>query len=41
MDTFNLYLEKYCFKHQITPEEAMKHILVQEVKAMYEEDSRN
>ena len=41
MDKFDLYLEKYCFKHEITPEEAMKHKQVQEVKAMYEEDSRN
>jgi len=36
---FNDFLKKYCFKHQIQPEEAKEHKLVQEVKKMYEEDN--
>lgn len=30
------YLDKYCRKHMITPEEASKHKLIQDVKEYYE-----
>ena len=33
-----IYIEKYCSKHNISPEEAIKHKLVQEVKKFYEEN---
>lgn len=36
-DDFEIYLEKYCVKHGITPEEAKKHRMIQDVKAYYEE----
>ena len=32
-----IYIEKYRIKHNISPEEAIKHKLVQEVKKFYEE----
>lgn len=31
------YVERYCQKHRITPEEAKEHKLVQEVKSYYDE----
>lgn len=35
---FEAYVERYCRKHKITPEEAKEHAMVREVKAYYEED---
>lgn len=32
----DIYIEKYCKKHKITPEEARKHQLVRDVAAYYE-----
>ena len=32
---FNAYLDKYCTKHKILPEVAVKHILVQVTYDMY------
>lgn len=37
---FDIYLEKYCRKHKLTPEEAKKHKIVQDVKAYYDEQER-
>ena len=34
---FDLYVQRYCVKHEIAPEEAIKHRLVQEVKTYYDE----
>ncbi len=34
---FDIYLNKYCTSYHLSPEEAIKHRLVQEVKAYYEE----
>lgn len=36
-DDFELFLEKYCKKHKLTPEEAKTHLLVRDVEAYYEE----
>lgn len=33
---FEEYLEKYCIKHSITPEEAQDHLIIQLVKQQYE-----
>ena len=33
---FEIYLEKYCQKHEITPEEALKHKMIQLVMSCYE-----
>lgn len=33
---FDIYLEKYCKERGISKEEALKHKIVQEVKAYYE-----
>ena len=33
---FEEYLEKYCTKHKLSPEEAQKHLVVQLVKQQYE-----
>lgn len=33
---YESYLERYCKSHNLTPEEAEKHKLVQEVKQYYE-----
>ena len=35
---FDIYLKKYCGKHQISPEEAIQHALVKLVKKYYEEE---
>lgn len=35
---FNAYVERYCKKHQITPEEAKEHLLVKEVRKYYESE---
>lgn len=35
---FEKYLEGYCRKYKITPEEAQKHQLVQDVKKYYIEE---
>lgn len=35
---FNEYVEKYCRTYNLTPEEAKRHRLVQEVKKSYEEE---
>lgn len=32
---FEMYLERYCVKHELTKEEAMKHALVREVEKYY------
>lgn len=37
MGDFERYLERYCKKHEISPEEAKEHYLVKEVKVYYEE----
>ena len=37
IDDFKEYLERYSTKHKVTPEEAKRHKLVQEVKKYYEE----
>lgn len=37
MSDYERYLERYCKTYHISPEEAEKHLLVREVKAMYEE----
>ena len=34
---FDRYLERYCTKHKIDPEEAKKHKLVQDTKEYYYE----
>ena len=36
---FDIYLEKYCYERGITKEEALKHKIVQAVKASYEADA--
>lgn len=36
-ENFELYLERYCAKHKISPEVAKTHKLVQAVKEQYEE----
>lgn len=33
---FEAYVERYCRKHKITPEEAKQHALVRDVKEYYE-----
>lgn len=49
MDYQNLYntnadfkrcVEKYCAKHRLTADEALKHLLVQNVGDMYAEDGK-
>ena len=35
MDDYEEYLERYCFKHGISKEEAETHLTVKEVKQMY------
>lgn len=35
------YIERYCKKHKITPEEARKHQLVKDVAKYYEEIRRS
>lgn len=37
---FDIYLEKYCKERGITKEEALKHKIVQAVKASYETDEK-
>lgn len=37
MSRFEEYLQKYCKKHEVTPEEAKEHMLVREVKVYYDE----
>ena len=37
---FNIYLEKYCRKHKVSQEEAMKHRMVLDVKEYYEENEK-
>lgn len=37
-ELFETFLEKYCTKHKITREEALKHIQVQVTKDLYEEE---
>ena len=34
---FDIYLERYCEMYHVTPEQAKEHVLVKEVKKMYEE----
>lgn len=36
-DDFELYLDKYCKKHGITPEEAKTHKMIRDVEAYYRE----
>lgn len=40
VDPFELYLEKYSFKHHITKEEAKTHLQVKFYKEMLDERSR-
>ena len=35
-EDFEAYVERYCRQYDVTPEEAMEHKLVQEVKLYYE-----
>lgn len=35
-EDFEAYVERYCKKHQITPDEAKTHMLVREVRKHYE-----
>ena len=37
MTDYEIYLAKYCTKHNLTKEEAEKHCIVREVKKYYEE----
>lgn len=37
MTDYEIYLEKYATKHEITKEEAESHYIVREVKKYYEE----
>lgn len=41
MSDYKEYVEKYAKSRGITPEEAEKHILVQNVKKYYKEDNRD
>ena len=34
---FKEYVDKYCNTYKVTVEEALKHVLVQEVEKMYKE----
>lgn len=38
---FELYVEKYSKSYQMTPDEAVKHKLVQEVEKYYKEEEEN
>lgn len=38
-EKLDIFLDKYCKKHKITPEEAKEHQLVKDVKAYYEKES--
>lgn len=40
MNDIDIYVERYCKKHNGTKEEAETHKLVQEVKKYYEENTK-
>ena len=35
---FETYLKKYCESYDVSPEEAEKHKIIQEIKSYYEDD---
>ena len=39
MDKYLDYLQRYCTKHNLTVEEAEKHLVVKLVKKYYEEET--
>ena len=39
-DKLKVYVERYCTKHGLTVEEAMKHELIKEVQKYYEREGQ-